>query len=265
MVSASSSSIVESLLVDQSCRSLSSTIDVSSATHLKTVSLEASTTESSIASSTTSTTTTTPKAAKKRRAYFNEFNNIQYESEPLDVEEVAAYWFTDDEMGVFFQNRVEAVQEIIHEECQFASDRDSYQNTMERVFESCCMAEEEDEQNHQLSVEDAFFFPQWIKAMPAGLENVAVRAIREDITVRRQDLLNMIYEIEESEDLTEDQQMEMIAEASRELSRPSRLFAAHLGAAMTMVPKKKKKGKSRRKHVPSADLPAVAEVSSSST
>mmetsp|Transcript_9013 Transcript_9013/g.12004 ORF Transcript_9013/g.12004 Transcript_9013/m.12004 type:complete len:244 (-) Transcript_9013:181-912(-) len=234
MPSAKSSLIVQSLFDEQSSWSLSSTLEVSLP---KEASSPPVTPTSSLKCcspppSASTPSTPAPSTILKKKVRINLFENVSHEDkEPLYSDVIHDLWYSESDYEVFKRSNGNTAREILRVDSQFAQDRNSYKNTLMRVYETCCMAEAEDEENHQLNKSDAFFFQKWISAMPFGSEHVAVRTISIDKSMRRNDLVDTVMQIEEDEGLTEEQQVHHISIACNEISRPCRLLALHLGRA----------------------------------
>lgn len=172
-----------------------------------------------------------------RLVSFNESQNVVYE---MFRDDPVSLWWSQNELQEFKKNYIQAIKEVIRDEREYKKDAMSYQRVFARVYKSCCRATGDDDNNQvicELRPEDHGAFDKWVSvtASRTGLECVVHRKLYQDRSMRRHELVEVIesWQIAAAAHSSCDnnQIADIIALASRDISRPSRLFALYLGLA----------------------------------
>eukprot|EP00522_Entomoneis_paludosa_P017943 CAMPEP_0172441390 /NCGR_PEP_ID=MMETSP1065-20121228/1935_1 /TAXON_ID=265537 /ORGANISM="Amphiprora paludosa, Strain CCMP125" /LENGTH=198 /DNA_ID=CAMNT_0013190729 /DNA_START=42 /DNA_END=638 /DNA_ORIENTATION=+ len=181
-------------------------------------------------SSSTYETTTSKKRAlspssRSVTVRFNESANVAYDNTQICHEDCAELWYTKENLKQLKTTYTNNAKDIIRVESQQKGSK-SYCRVMTRVFNSCVDAT-------PLSEADQRHFQKWIAVTSSrvGLERLAVRKIRLDKSIRRQELVYAVLDLQEDPSVPAEKVEEWIAQASQEISQPSRKFAMLLAQA----------------------------------
>lgn len=176
-----------------------------------------------------------------RRVRFALVNNIFYENRHQCKEDCSLLWYTIEEIRWFREKKGYESNLCKTMEMSHASDPRSYANVMERIYQSLGNVQLDDgEFSRHLSQVDAYLFQFWIEQTVyhrLGLERAIVDPIGEERQVRRNEMLEKIEEIQSnaSPHMKQEEVNQLICQACRAISQPSRLFATHLARVLVTV------------------------------
>ena len=198
--------------------------------------------------------------SRGRHVFFNESLNVFHENTDLCLEDVESLWWDRIELNGLKSNYIQAAKNVIRAEKEHKTDCKSYNRVFERVYAACCRATAaEDDTNHDnyvsndstlvdISSSDQLAFRKWVSVTGnrVGLEHVVHRTIYKDKIFRRRKLYDVVSSCQDmilppdcksktrnsSGCKNKNQNLEpLLALAAKEVSRPSRIFAALLGQA----------------------------------
>lgn len=170
---------------------------------------------------------------KSRRVRFNLSANVTYDNHQLCREDVdSMLWYADTDYTKFKENNLQACMDIISQEQGKEDDISSYTHVMECVYNTCSSSDLE--QDSCLSDTECSDLEEVLNIDHLGIERTTVQIIDRDKRWRRREIVHAVLDIQEDfrHSKKRDVLVEMIAQAARELSRPSRMFAAHLARAL---------------------------------
>lgn len=162
------------------------------------------------------------------RVSFNLDCNVEYDSEPIDDEDIFAIWYTK-------QDYKEMKKAFVGLGRQFAqydrtlSDDLSFKAMLQKCFQACLEASE-DHMTCSLEKKEEKALRDWLKkGSRRGLERVSVLSIYADKANRRKKVTTALLKAQnESINLDADARAERLRTVSREITRPSRHFARRL-------------------------------------
>ena len=182
------------------------------------------------------------KESHVRRVFFDETANKAYQNTKMCREDISPLWWSRTELQDFKSTYVETIKDVIQVEREHRKNPMSYQQIFQRIYNACCEATEEDEKQmtccelHPYD-ESAFFYWVSMTADRLGLERVIHRKIVQDRAMRRRQLVQIVEYWQDTAMCNNNTSVEnAISLASKEVSRPSRVFAAFLAQAHAAAP-----------------------------
>ncbi|KAL7563905.1 hypothetical protein ACA910_008037 [Epithemia clementina (nom. ined.)] len=179
-----------------------------------------------------------PKLQRQKQVIINEHANVSYANDQLDQDGVEELWYKNADFKRFKANNKIAAKRIAIIERECKDDPDSYRNLLERVHDACCRASAR--KKELLTSSDYKKLRKLVSIHYArvGTEKLSVYCLLEAKKVRRRQVIDTVLLIEEEQcqsfdhyTSSADERAQIIAQASRELSRPSSLFAALIAQA----------------------------------
>ena len=187
-----------------------------------------------------------------RRVRFNESANVAYENIVTENSPaIGTLWYHAENLQTFKQDVIKTAKDnnlgdatTVQYEQTNENAKKLYGKIMLRVFRACCNATAEDDSNFQsgggvsllLEPMDEKYFHIWMHVTwsRTGVERLLVRKLHQDKVCRRRELMNTILDLQEMyndiDDLTCEEKGFLLSNATRKITRPSRLFAAVLGS-----------------------------------
>eukprot|EP00527_Entomoneis_sp_CCMP2396_P009901 CAMPEP_0198138464 /NCGR_PEP_ID=MMETSP1443-20131203/1877_1 /TAXON_ID=186043 /ORGANISM="Entomoneis sp., Strain CCMP2396" /LENGTH=225 /DNA_ID=CAMNT_0043800255 /DNA_START=56 /DNA_END=733 /DNA_ORIENTATION=+ len=168
------------------------------------------------------------------RVHFNLSENASYDNKQIFKEDCAEHWYRRSDFQAFKSSTIISARDVVFFDRDFSGGWESYRNVIERVYETCV---ESDMETTQVDEDDYDSFVRWvsIKKNRIGLERLVVRSLGKDKIARRRGIVATVLDIQrdflQEKGLSKERQEEILSFACREISRPSRLFAMHLGKA----------------------------------
>jgi hypothetical protein len=193
----------------------------------------------------TLTCTTTPPIIT-RKVRFDESRNESYGNTEAFKEELKDQWYTTQDTEDFKDATNAFLRDVILEDKRNKA-RYSFRKVVLSAYDACCESVYETDAS-LLSKDEEYYLKQWLSLASnlVGVERWAVRQIRVDVKNRKRLLLERILAIQkmgrlvalndDAEDdvlRTEflDTQADFLKKSCEAISRPSRLFARHMGRA----------------------------------
>ena len=156
---------------------------------------------------------------RQRRVQFAEERNECF-VDALSKDERSHLWYTTKEIISAKNKTMSLVKRVVeHQE----ADKNGWMHSLRRAYKGFCEA------NDVARVEQIIAQHQKtpIKATTTGLEKWAVRNMANDRIKRRKELWSTLIELQKQPFKNERQKANELRLASREITRPSRLFAHH--------------------------------------
>eukprot|EP00522_Entomoneis_paludosa_P014848 CAMPEP_0172451574 /NCGR_PEP_ID=MMETSP1065-20121228/9563_1 /TAXON_ID=265537 /ORGANISM="Amphiprora paludosa, Strain CCMP125" /LENGTH=258 /DNA_ID=CAMNT_0013203537 /DNA_START=55 /DNA_END=831 /DNA_ORIENTATION=+ len=172
---------------------------------------------------------------RRRRVRFNEGANESLTQVMWYKDECKALWYTRQDQATFKSLNTENAKDIIRSEAQ-NTDSQSYRPVMEHIFEVCCQGSitDDNDKDHPNLLND---FQTWVtRTTPTrlGLERLAVRALRQDKSRRRSEMVQTVLDLQEeyADGLScPAARAQLLAHEAQQISQPSRRFATLLARA----------------------------------
>ena len=162
------------------------------------------------------------------RVSFNLDRNVEYDSEPIDDEDVFAIWYTKQD----YKDMKNAFVGLGRQFAQYdrsVSDDLSFKAMLQKCFQACLEASE-DHMTCSLEKKEEKALRDWLKkGSRRGLERISVLSIFADKANRRKRVTTALLKAQkDSTNLDADARAERLRTVSREITRPSRHFAWRL-------------------------------------
>ena len=156
---------------------------------------------------------------------FNLSNNMEYSSSFISEEEKAAVWYTHDEYKKFKSSFIELAREF-HKYDRANPDPESFKIMLTQAFNVCTQASEATVEG-LLEEKNKKVLQRWFsKGSRRGVERASVPSIFADKSTRRKRINAAVLEAQDqSQDMSLEDRLEHLREASEDISLTSRLFA----------------------------------------
>ena len=166
---------------------------------------------------------------------FDERANVSHANR-ICLEDTKKLWYRSDDYRRFKDDLYKVSKQIIIADVDSfdrkGKGKNSYCNVLIRVFRGCLEAAD-DFNGLSLSTTLEKNFKKWITVTQSrtGVERLAVRKIHDDKLLRRRELTDTILDLQKIyKNYTWDEKARILSNASQEITRPSRVFAALLGS-----------------------------------
>ena len=194
---------------------------------------------------------TTPKKSKKtkvprRRVHFDESHNQYHKAASSSSSSSSSSlalspsssssptWYSESELQQFKAQTFAMAREIYrHDLLVTDEDPTSYTNVVAGVYDACRRSKQDDDDDdtaiNLLTQQQQMLLRKWLRVGTSrlGLERLCIRAMADDRKVRRTLLVDAVMELHEHYYADE-----VIGNTAAAWSRPSRLFAQQLAAAL---------------------------------
>lgn len=178
-----------------------------------------------------------PLPSRTNAVRFDESQNKTYDNDLVDRDECASFWYNNQDIHRFRmqtrkQNReLRTLLSLSGNENQEGIAAPSWAKAYSDVYQACCQVKSDDEDNQRIPLETHVCT---LDIFTIGMEKRAVAAVAQDAKYRRQTLRNEVFFWQSTHlygNAVKSQLVpHMIREASRKVSRPSRLYAQHIAA-----------------------------------
>jgi hypothetical protein len=194
----------------------------------------------------------TPPKKRNVRVRFDEQRNEFYRNTQIFKEDLNDQWYTTHDNEDFKEVTNAFLREVILEDKRNKA-RYSFRRVVLRAYDACCESVYETDES-LLSKDEEFYLTRWFSLASnlVGVERWAVRQIRQDVKNRKSLLLDRVLAIQkmgrkvaigghdddDDDDNAKDArnefldtQADFLKKSCEAISRPSRLFARHMGKA----------------------------------
>ena len=160
---------------------------------------------------------------------FNLDQNMEYNSADITEDEVKQSWYSADDYK-YFKNSFMSLAKQFQGYDRKMCDKESFKTSLLRAFNACCDASSEDVSSCLLERRDEKVLQKWLsKGSRRGIERVSILSIFADKYNRRKKITAAVLDSQDScIEMTYEESAEYIRRVSRQISRPSRLFAWRL-------------------------------------
>jgi hypothetical protein len=172
---------------------------------------------------------------KSKGVKFDESKNTSHDNpHNLTVEDCQEFWLTGDEILSFKAYNSIFATTITRAK---SSSPYSYRKVLQRIYEGCCRCRDETPMtlSNFVTHEDDMQLKQWFDtaASLVGIERKAVKEIARDRYFRRDQMIDMVMEIQNTDPSLVDNETkrEFICSSCASMSRPARMLARHLALA----------------------------------
>lgn len=194
--------------------------------------------ERSVAStvSTASSYSTVSDNSTSKGVRFNLSENKEYHNTQVYSDECAEQWYSALDYKRFRAHTSSLAKEVAKAEARNRAPF-SYQRVMVRTYEVCTSAVFEPK-GSILTVDERKHMNRWAEIAPSrlGLEKWAIKSIGQDRSVRRNEIVDVVLDMQESfvgQDVADCDVL--IQQACERVSRPSRLFARTVADAQAVA------------------------------
>lgn len=187
-------------------------------------------------------TTAARKSLTGKRVTFAESKNVEYRNTVMNNEECKSLWYSAFDFQKIKDRTHQFAKQALLQDKQREGDDQSYSNIILRVYGVCCEADcdlfttASSSQSCILDEEDenAFVFLIGKANSRAGLERVIVRDLACDKRFRRSEIVLSVLKLQQPchNICSKYSVAELMRLTCESVSRPSRLFARQLGAAL---------------------------------
>lgn len=167
-------------------------------------------------------------------ASFDESQNVHYANLIICQEDCKRLWYNAFEFQKMKEYTSEFIKKCLKEERRRYNEEKSYSNIILRVYDECCGAEFETTTSI-LCEEDKVDFTFLVRKANSrsGLERSIVRDLAYDKRFRRTEVVTVVLKIQEQHKAGEaHSQCELMRLSAEAITRPSRIFARHLGSTL---------------------------------
>jgi hypothetical protein len=189
----------------------------------------------------------------KKRVRFSALDNKFHDNTVIDKEDCKDLWYQAPDYKHFKGATKYLAREIAQSEpLNRSSSPYSYHRVLKRTYKACVTYDPFDETASAicsvLTATEEKRLSDWMQVSTSrlGLERMAIRELAVDRSMRRQEMVETVLEMQEEAmeerhlsgcDFDADAQAEMMRQACEEISRPSRLFAQCLAQGQAATPK----------------------------
>ena len=163
-----------------------------------------------------------PSFSSRRSVRFCEDDNEYYTNTQMREEEIHELWFSSDELQIFKSSTACLARKVLRSNSE---DTQAWVQSLLNAYQD--LAEASTVDDLQDILENSTDLPS-ISCNLWGLEKWILRPVVHEKMARRAYMLHIIRECQENTTSSQASKNKLLRKASREVSRPSRLFAHHV-------------------------------------
>jgi hypothetical protein len=158
----------------------------------------------------------------RRRVQFCEGNNEYYHNTQMNEDECRELWFSAQELQMFKQSTACLARKVLRSPMR---ETQAWVNALLNAYADLAEASTVDDLQNILENTEV---PTGVCNALWGLEKWILRPVVHDKMARRARMIDVISECQDNTSSSQSTKNKLLRKASRDLSRPSRLFAHHV-------------------------------------